>query len=151
MLAYVDEDDIRLFHLGQKVTARVTALPGKIFKGKVSRIGSSVDPLTHRLQIRSEISDPKHELLPGMFATFAIRTGGPVHSIAVPEDGIVRKGDGTMTVWVTTDRRTFSERTVKIGLRQNGYDQITHGLKPGELVATEGALFLCNALSDAAK
>ena len=36
-----------------------------------------------------------------------------------------------MTVWVTTDRRTFSERTVKIGLQQDGYDQIADGLKPG--------------------
>ena len=52
-----------------------------------------------------------------MFASFVIRVGAPVRSPAVPVDGVVREGDGTMTVWVTTDRRHFTKRTVKIGLR----------------------------------
>ena len=56
-----------------------------------------------------------------MFATFVIRTGDPVRSLAVPLDGVVREGDGTMTVWVTTDRRRFTRRTVKIGLQRDGY------------------------------
>ena len=33
----------------------------------------------------------------------------------IPLDGVVREGDGTMTAWVTTDRRRFTKRTVKIG------------------------------------
>jgi cobalt-zinc-cadmium efflux system membrane fusion protein len=36
---------------------------------------------------------------------------------------------------------------VKIGLQRDGYRQIIEGLQPGELVATEGALFLSNALN----
>jgi cobalt-zinc-cadmium efflux system membrane fusion protein len=82
-----------------------------------------------------------------MFANFVIRTGETVRSIAVPLDGVVREGDGTMTVWVTADRRRFTKRTVKIGLQRDGYRQIIEGLQPGELVATEGALFLSNALN----
>ena len=86
-----------------------------------------------------------------MFATFVIRTGDSVRSIALPADGVVREGDGTMTVWVTTDRRTFAKRSVKIGMQQDGFDQIVDGLQPGELAATEGALFLSNALINATK
>jgi cobalt-zinc-cadmium efflux system membrane fusion protein len=86
-----------------------------------------------------------------MFATFVIRTGDPVRSPAIPLDGVVREGDGTMSVWVTADRRRFTKRTVKTGLQRDGYHQILEGLQPGELIATEGALFLSNALATASR
>jgi cobalt-zinc-cadmium efflux system membrane fusion protein len=94
--------------------------------------------------VRSEINDPQHELRPGMFATFVIETAEPARTLAVPFDGLVREGDGTMTVWVTKDRHNFERRTVQIGLQHGGYDQILDGLQPGELIASEGALFLSN-------
>jgi cobalt-zinc-cadmium efflux system membrane fusion protein len=151
MLAYVIESDSPLFHVGQEVKVKVMAYPDKVFEGKVSTIGAAVDPVTHRLLVRSEIRDPNHELRPGMFATFVIRTGDSVRSTAVPAGGVVREGEGAMTVWVTTDSRTFVKRSVKVGLQQDGYDQIADGLQPGELVATEGALFLSNALMNASR
>ena len=55
-----------------------------------------------------------------------------------------------MTVWVTADRRRFTRRVVKIGTLSGGYRQILEGAQVGELVATEGALFLSNALATAA-
>ena len=58
----------------------------------------------------------------------------------------MREGDGTMTAWVTADRRKFTRRTVNIGGQHGGYRQILEGVKVGELVATEGAIFLSNAL-----
>ncbi len=151
MLAYVIESDSPLFHVGQEVKVKVMAYPDKVFEGKVSTIGAAVDPVTHRLLVRSEIRDPNHELRPGMFAAFVIRTGDSVRSTALPAGGVVREGDGAMTVWVTTDSRTFVKRSVKVGLQQDGYDQIVDGLQPGELVATEGALFLSNALMNASR
>ena len=47
-----------------------------------------------------------------------------------------------MTVWVTTDRKQFVPRTVQLGQEQDGLVQIVDGVKPGEMVASEGALFL---------
>jgi membrane fusion protein, heavy metal efflux system len=149
MLANVAETDSPAFKVGQEVKVRVTAFPGHEFEGKISTISSSVDPSTRRVWVRSDIADPQHELRAGMFATFVIRTGEPVRGTAVPLDGVVREGDGTMTVWVTADRRRFTRRIVKIGLQRNGYRQVLEGLQPGELVATAGALFLSNALATA--
>jgi cobalt-zinc-cadmium efflux system membrane fusion protein len=151
MLANVTESDSPAFSVGQDVKVSVMAHPGRVFKGRISTIGSTVDPVTHRALVRSEIDDPKHELRSGMFATFVIRTGEPVRAVAVPVDGVVREGDGTMTVWVTADRRRFTMRSVKAGLLRDGFYQILDGLQPGELVATEGALFLSNALAIAAR
>jgi membrane fusion protein, heavy metal efflux system len=146
MLANVPESESGFFHLGQPVAVRTLAYDGRVFKGKVSKIYESVDPNTHRVTIRSEISDPQNELRPGMLANFVIRVDGPVQATAIPANGVVREPDGTMGAWVTTDRRTFTERVIKVGLRNDGRVQVLDGLQPGELVVSDGAVFLSNML-----
>ena len=147
MLANVAESDVSSIHMGQEVKVSLLSYPDKVFEGRISTITSMVDPNSHRMLIRSDIDDPKHELRSGMFATFVIRIGDPVRSLAVPLAGLVREGDGTMTAWVTADRRRFTQRTVKIGSRKDGLRQIIDGLKPDELIATDGAVFLSNMLA----
>jgi cobalt-zinc-cadmium efflux system membrane fusion protein len=146
MLANVAESDVSAFHVGQAVTVSLLAYPGKTYHGRISTIGAMVDPNTHRMLVRSEIDDPNHELRAGMFATFVIRIGEPVRSVAIPLSGVVREGDGTMTVWVTSDRRRFTQRTVKAGMQRDGFRQILEGVQAGELVATDDAVFLSNML-----
>ena len=147
MLANVAETDFPFLQLGEEVAVNVNAYPGRVFRGRVVNIAATVDPNTRRLLVRSEIRDAKHELRPGMFATFLIRAGKTVLSPAVPFAGIVREGDGTMSAWVNTGDGRLEKRTVKVGVQQDGLHQILDGLKPGELVANDGALFLNNALT----
>jgi cobalt-zinc-cadmium efflux system membrane fusion protein len=147
MLANVIETDAPAYKLGQEVEVRVPAYPDKVFKGHVTALGAMIDPNTHRQLVRSEIDDPEHLLRSGMFASFVIRVGDPVRSLAVPAEGVVREGDGTMTVWVTKDNRRFMKRTVKVGLQQDGWTQIREGLSPEETVVTDGAVFLSNKLA----
>ena len=147
MIAQVHESESPSFKVGQDVKARVMAYADRVFEGHITTLGAAVDPTTRRVLVRSEIADPTHELRPGMFANFVIRTGDPVRSPAIPVKGVVREGDGTMAVWVTTDRRRFTRRTVKIGLQRDDYRQILEGVSAGELVATEGAIFLSNMLT----
>jgi membrane fusion protein, heavy metal efflux system len=147
MLANVAETDSPAFRVGQQERVAIAAFPGRVFDGTVTTIGASVDPNTRRVLVRSEIEDPNHELRAGMFASFTISVGDPVRSPAIPAAGVVREGDGTMTIWVTADRRHFTRRTVQIGQERDGYRQVLEGVKVGELVATDGALFLDNALA----
>jgi cobalt-zinc-cadmium efflux system membrane fusion protein len=146
MLANVIETDAPAYKLGQAVEVRVPAYPDTVFKGRVTTVGSMIDPNTHRQLVRSEIDDPQHQLRSGMFASFVIHVGDPMRSLAVPAEGVVREGDGTMTVWVTNDNRHFIKRTIRIGLQQDGWDQILDGLSAGETVVTDGAVFLSNKL-----
>jgi membrane fusion protein, heavy metal efflux system len=147
MLANVAESDSPAFRVGQPVLVKLDAFPGGVFDGKIATIGASVDPNTRRVLVRSEVKDPQHELRAGMFANFTILVGAAVRSPAVPIDGVVREGDGTMTAWVTADRRHFTRRVVKLGEQRGGYWQILSGVQSGELAATEGALFLSNQLA----
>jgi len=145
-VANVSETDTPLFHVGQAVTVRVMAYPDRVFEGKIYKIYAVVDPNTHRTKIRAKVADPKSELRPGMLANVMIRVQEPLKAVAIPANGVVREGDGTMTVWVTTDRHQFLQRIVKIGMQKDGWDQIIEGLKPGELAVTEGGIFLSNML-----
>ncbi len=146
MLADVVESDVPLFHLGQPVQVKVMAYPDRVFHGKISKIYAAVDPDTHRATIRSEISDSQNELRPGMLANFVIRVQGPVTATAIPSNAVVREADGTMTAWVTTDRHHFVQRVLKTGLRTDGQVQILDGLQQGELIVSNGAVFLSNML-----
>lgn len=146
MLANVIETDAPAYKLGQQVQVTVPAYPDKVFTGRVTALGAMIDPNTHRQLVRSEIDDPEHLLRSGMFASFVIHVGDPVRSLAVPAEGVVREGDGTMSVWATKDSRHFVKRTVKTGMQQDGWTQILTGLMPDETVVTDGAVFLSNKL-----
>jgi membrane fusion protein, heavy metal efflux system len=147
MLASVTESDSTVFRVGQLMQVMLDAFPGRVFDGKINYVGESVDATTRRVIVSSEIRNPQHELRSGMFAHFVISLGQPMRSPGVPVDGVVREGDGTMTIWITADRRRFTRRTVQIGEERDGYRQILSGVQPGELVATEGAILLSNELA----
>lgn len=142
MIGYVMETESPMFKPGQAVRVRLPAYPQRVFSGKIDKIGSSVDPNTHRVMIRSEIADPKHELLPGMMASFSIQVSDPEQSLAIPVAGVVRNGDGQLTAWVTTDKRHFEQRLVKVGEQSNGFYQVLESLHADEWVVTDGAIFL---------
>jgi cobalt-zinc-cadmium efflux system membrane fusion protein len=142
MNASVTESDMPRVRKGQKIQVTLMAFPGRVFDGQISMVGAMVDPQLHRGLVRAEVDDAKHELLPGMFASFVIVTDAPLKSPAVPAEGVVREGNGTMTVWLTTDRHRFARRIVKIGLQHAGYDQLLDGVRSGEQIVTKGAVFL---------
>lgn len=150
MVANVIETDAPAYRIGQPVEVRVPAYPNEVFRGRVTTLGLNIDPNSHRQLVRSVIDDPQHKLRAGMLASFTIETEPPKMSVSVPIDAVVREGDGTMTVWVTSDGRRFNRRSVKIGMEQNGWRQILDGVAVDEKVASTGAIFLSNKFANAA-
>jgi cobalt-zinc-cadmium efflux system membrane fusion protein len=145
-LANVAESDSVSIRPGQSVSITVMAYPGRTYLGKVSRVYAAVDPVTHRVAMRAEISDPHDELRAGMLAEFAIRVAPAMQTVAIPANGAVREPDGSTSIWVTADRRHFAQHKVSTGERDAGWVQILEGVRPGELVVTDGAVFLSNLL-----
>jgi membrane fusion protein, heavy metal efflux system len=146
MTANATESDAPSLRVGQPIQATVMAYPGRVYEGRISRLGRSLDPNTHRIVVRCDLADPQDELVPGMLANFAIRVQDPVTSVAIPVNGVVRNGDGSFVVWVTADRRRFRERTVKLGEPLDGLYPVVQGLQRGELAVTDGAVFVSNIL-----
>ena len=144
MVANVPESEVGAYRLGQPVSVKVQAYPDQVFSGKVSYIGDAADPNTHRVVVRADVADRQHQLKPQMLATFTIQVGSPQNSPAVPENALARETDGSTSAWVTEDDQRFTRRRVQTGLTQDGLVQITQGLKVGEKVARDKALFLSN-------
>ncbi|WP_083685376.1 efflux RND transporter periplasmic adaptor subunit [Massilia putida] len=147
MIASPGETDLAHLQVGQAVLVKVQAYPDRTFGGRITNIGAAFDPNTHRVAVRSEVRDPENLLRPQMMASFRIETGPPSVALAVPADAVVRESDGTMTLFVTPDGRSFIRRTVDIGYQRDNMIAIVSGIRSGEQVATRGALFLSNALA----
>jgi membrane fusion protein, heavy metal efflux system len=146
LLVNVTESDSPLFKVGQPVAAKVMAYPGRVFEGKILRLGTTVDPNVHRLTVICGMPDPDGLLRPGMVANFTIAVGTPITSVAIPTAGVDRNSDGTYEAWTTVDRHVFTLRRVKIGLEADGKYQVLDGLNVGEQVVTSGAVFISNIL-----
>jgi cobalt-zinc-cadmium efflux system membrane fusion protein len=147
IVANVPETELAFIREGQELIATVNALPGTTYQGKIVNIGATVDSATRRVAVRAEISNIDKVLRAQMLAGYVIKTGASEKSIAIPTESIVREGDGTITTFVTSDDRTFKRRSITTGLTQNNRVQVLSGLTAGEKIASDGALFLSNALA----
>jgi cobalt-zinc-cadmium efflux system membrane fusion protein len=145
MVASVPESDFSLYRLGQPVGVRVQAWPGRIFTGRVSYLGDTVDPSTHRIAVRAEVADPQRLLRPQMLAEFNITLSAPVTAASLPATAVVREPSGENVVWVAAGQdamgELFKRRTVAVGHADDGQVQIASGLSPDDRVARKGALF----------
>jgi membrane fusion protein, heavy metal efflux system len=141
--AQIFEQDIAQVRIGHEIEAKVSAVPNRIFKGRINAINSASDLTTRRVVVRSEIENADGLLKAEMFAMFKISIDDGSTSPAVPTDAVIREGD-VATVWVETEPRLFKRRVVDIGIQQDGLTQIRSGLDFGELVVARGAIFVDN-------
>lgn len=144
LVANIPESEISFYKLGQRISVSVQAYPNTFFEANISYIADSVDPNSHRVTVRAEIANTKHQLLPQMLASFTIYSGDPIHSPALPLTAVVRENDGNFSAWMTNNGKDYTRRVIKTGLSQDGYVQILEGLKQGETAAQDKALFLSN-------
>ena len=144
LVAAVPETDAPFIERGQTVEVRVLALPGQIFKAKLTAIGAQVDPVTRRVPVRATLANADGKLKPQMFASFSIITSGDSQAPAVPEEAIVREGDQAR-VWVVAQNNTLTLRSIHTGRSSDGMVEVVEGLKAGERVVTRGSLFIDRA------
>ena len=141
--AFVPEMDIVHVQVGQQIEVKVTALPDRVFKARITAIGAASDVNTRRVVVRSEIPNPDGVLKSEMFASFKIATGEGESAPAVPVDAVIRESE-VAAVWVEREPMVFERRPVELGREQDGRVQIRKGLKAGERVVARGAIFVDN-------
>ena len=141
--ASVPENDIPLIRVGQEMEIKVSALAERVFRTRVTAIGSSSDSTTRRVIVRSEIPNADGVLKAEMFAQFRIFTGTGEKGPVVPAEAVVWDGNDTV-VWLQTEPRVFQRRKIRISREQDGVIEVAEGLKAGEAVASRGAIFIDN-------
>lgn len=120
---------------GLEISAKSDAYPGREFRGKVTTVGSRIDPATRSLAVRAEIENPEHLLRPGMLiAVDVIRSADMVK--AVPDNAVVPVQE-RQYVYVVKDGKA-QQVEVKIGRRKPGAIEILDGPAPGTEVIVDG-------------
>src|SRR5213076_3213089 len=110
---------IALVRVGQEIEVRVTAVPDRVFRAKITAIGAASDAATRRVVVRSEIPNPDGTLRSEMFATFKIVTGNGEPEPAVPVEAVTLEGE-LAYIWVQREPMLLERRKVQIGLEQDG-------------------------------
>ena len=141
--ANVPESEIANVRVGQEIEVKVTAIPDRVFKARISAIGAASDAATRRIVVRSEIPNPDRLLRSEMFASFKITIGSSAALPVVPVEAIVRDGEQA-SVWVEREPQVFRRRKVTRGLESNGRVQVLDGIAAGEQVVGRGAIFVDN-------
>ncbi|NVK54484.1 MAG: efflux RND transporter periplasmic adaptor subunit [Alteromonadaceae bacterium] len=134
----VAENHLASMAVGQKITAKSVAYPGRDFSGEIVAIDSRVDPVTRSILSRALINNPQAELRPGMLMQVTIEKQ-VLDTLVVPEEALVPNADKQF-VYVVAENNVVSEREVMIGERRPGWVQITDGLSIGERIIVEGTL-----------
>lgn len=144
LVAEVHETDAPFIERGQTVEVRVLALPGQVFRAKLTAVGAEVDSITHRVPVRATLANPDGKLKPQMFASFSIITSDESQAPAVPDAAVVREGEQAR-VWVVAKDNTLTLRSIHTGRTNEGMVEVLDGLKAGERVVTRGSLFIDRA------
>jgi membrane fusion protein, heavy metal efflux system len=141
VLADLYEQDLSLVGPGAAILVRVPAYPNETFAGKVDHVGEVLDPMTHTVKLRCVVPNPEARLKPEMFARIELATTGQHKAIILPSRAILTDSQHTRVI-VASEGNVFRQRTVETGPEVDGKVRVLGGIKPGEKVVTDGAIFL---------
>ena len=111
----------------------------KPINGKVSLISPALDPNSTTVEVWVQAPNPDQQLRPGTTAQIAITAQTVKDALVVPSAALLNaKGDAAQVLVVNSQNQAMS-RDVKTGITTGQQVQIVSGLKPGEVVVTEGA------------
>lgn len=108
--------------------------------GKILFSEASVDETTGMVSLRTEFPNPKHELLPGMFARARVLQAVKENAITIPQRAVTRGAGGVGSILVIDNENKAQVRMVQTGEVVGDKWVVTSGLKAGEKVIMEGHL-----------
>ncbi len=146
---YAPQKSLGKIALKQKIILKTDAFQGQEFPGEVSSIDPKVDPATRNVQVRATVRNPKQSLLPGMFATVVLASGGPQRFLTLPQTAVSYNPYGD-TVFVVEESKgkddkvalVAQQKFVTTGEARGDQVAILSGIKEGDTVVTAGQIKL---------
>jgi membrane fusion protein (multidrug efflux system) len=136
----VPQERYEQISVGSAVKVEFDALIGKSLEGQViARVPvNSADART--FLVRVTVNNGSQVITPGMSAQVIFPLHGGASAVRVPRDAILRKPDGSTTVWVVSDgdTPTVSERQVKLGRSLRDWVDVHSGLSAGMRIVVRG-------------
>jgi membrane fusion protein (multidrug efflux system) len=147
---YLPQQELSRVASGQAVAAVTDTYPDKKFNGRISAISPKVDSQTRNVRIEAVVANPRHELLPGMYATIKVQAGKSNRYLTIPRTAVTFNPYGE-TVYIVEEKgktkdgkpSLFARQTfVTLGNARGDQVAILKGVKEGERVVTSGQLKL---------
>lgn len=141
VLADVYEQDLGLVQTGAAVAVRVPAYPDRSFPGTIAHLGDVVETTSRTVKLRCVVPNPDAHLKPEMFAKVDLTATGGAKVIFVPSKGVLSDSERPQVI-VLTGENVFQLQPVEVGSEVDGKVRILSGLRAGQKIVTDGALFL---------
>jgi membrane fusion protein (multidrug efflux system) len=147
---YVPQQLLTQLKTGMPVQVLVDAFPGQIFKGRITTIEPLIDTSTRNGQIEATIENPRHTLVPGMFASVTVNTGEAARYLTLPQTAVSYNPYGNIVYIIQKSHKdkkhplTVVQTFVKTGQTRGDQVAILSGLKEEDLIVTSGQLKLKN-------
>lgn len=140
------ENDLSFVRLGEFADIRVNAYPQMLLKGRISNIGSILDPNLRTAKVRLDVRNPGM-LRVGMFVTATFHGLKKEARAMVPADAILHLHNRDW-VFVPAAAKQFRRVAVTDGrMLPNNMQEIVLGIRPGQAVV-KNALELQNVLDN---
>jgi membrane fusion protein (multidrug efflux system) len=149
---FLPQQNVAQIKVGQSIAAKNDAYPDKLFSGKIAAINPKVDPATRNVQVRAELANPNHALLPGMYATVKVEVGEVQHYITLPQTAVTYNPYGD-TIFIAEEKEkddkgemqyTAKQTFVTVGDTRGDQVALVKGIKEGDIVITSGQIKLQN-------
>ena len=142
VFAQVYEQDLPYVQLGQEATVKLSSLPDREFRGRVTYVYPNVDEKTRTAKVRLEFENPGYFLKPGMFVSAQITAELEPSALLVSDSAILRSGEKN-TVFVALPGGKFDPRAVVLGPEsEHDMVEIISGLQEGERIVASGQFML---------
>jgi RND family efflux transporter MFP subunit len=128
----VPESYVRFIRIGDPVDVRVPSL-NRTFPGKVARFSVDVRSDTRTMHTEVDVPNPKHLLLPGLYAEAQLQFDSKENVPAIPVQALSHEG-GKPSVFVVNPDGTLERRSVEVGMQTSSDVEIVAGLNEGEQV-----------------
>jgi membrane fusion protein (multidrug efflux system) len=131
---WASSQEVERLKLGQKVTIE---WEGKQLEGSISQIGKIMDIEKRAFEVKALFKNTGRILTSGITVDVSIETYYNPQAIMVRRKDMITEG-GKRYVYVVS-KGLAVKRMVKVGATQGNAVEIKSGLKPGELLVTEGS------------
>lgn len=137
-----DRDIVRL-RLGDPATVVIDAFPGQTFPGRITVLAAAADTATGLFQIEVELAAAPVELVSGLAARLRIDPAAAGEStLPYAPIAAVIEADGDRAAVFVVQEGVARRRPVHIAFIAPTAVAVAEGLKAGEIVVTDGALYL---------
>ena len=133
---------------GQKLRIRASAWPQEPVDAQIDYVADALDPSSHTLKVRARLRNPLRHLKAEMYVSAELASK-PDGALDVTSKAVFLS-DGAQQVFVKTGPAQFSRKAVVVSGSGDGRVSVSAGLRQGDEVVVDGALYL-QQLLEAAK